>query len=406
MNDRPHIVTFVHGTFAADAKWTFATSRLGLHIASRCPDVVLDRFGWTGGNDIVARGQAADQLAQHLVNLSLKNPDGQLSIVAHSHGGNIALDAARHVPENANLGICCMATPFLHFRVLGENELPPRIVRKALFAPILLFIISIAALQVISIIVAVWMTVFAFLTSWAFSHWLSGGIIALRPLGQELCDRASPPASLSSLKIIRKSGDEASLILGLARLGVWASGSLLRHFAREERYGLAAMIKSNPIPKALVWAFIVFITILILDIFLVSYHTIKLPLEIGFFGLMICVFILICIKTNLLDDLLLAAATIMAGVAVLMSMMLYGTGAIGVGAEQMRDDISWLWRMVVSVGLTIMLEINAEATPVGEWPVHHFGATPFDPSKPWTLTHSIYEDPDVIETVAKWIKTR
>jgi pimeloyl-ACP methyl ester carboxylesterase len=401
-----HIVTLVHGTFAANAEWTRPNSRLSLRISTQCPDVMIDRFGWTGGNDLVARREAADQLARHLMDLSLKYPDARLSVVAHSHGGNIAIDAASEVPELVDLGICCMATPFLQFRVLDENELTPRIVRSAMFAPILLFIISLVSLKFISIASAVGMSILGLLTTWAFSHWFSGGIIALRPLGQQLCAAASPPPTLSNLKIIRKSGDEASLVLSLARFGVWASGSLLRHLARENRYEISMMIKRNPIPKYLVRLFAFSILSIILGCVFTNHYTGDAAITVGFVGLMICITILLCIKTSILDDFLLAISTFVAGAATLISMKLYGTGAIGVGAEKLRDELSWPWRMVLSLGLTIMLEVNAEATPVGEWPVHHFGATPVDPSKPWTLSHSIYDDPDVIETVTQWVKSR
>ena len=136
----PGIVTIiVHGTFAAQAAWwrlgsgeTFADrleqalSAQGM--AGTVWDPILraglsyDDFSWSGENTHRARIAGGRKLARALDDLA-----GRLSatatsplyvnLVAHSHGGNVALEALRHVGRTVRVRrLACLGTPLISFR--------------------------------------------------------------------------------------------------------------------------------------------------------------------------------------------------------------------------------------------------------------------------------------------------
>jgi hypothetical protein len=76
-------------------------------------------FVWTGGNSHRARHRAAGDLAEQLRVQAEKTPEAQQWIVAHSHGGNVALNAAARLRGDGEAkgnvyGIATLATPFIH----------------------------------------------------------------------------------------------------------------------------------------------------------------------------------------------------------------------------------------------------------------------------------------------------
>jgi alpha-beta hydrolase superfamily lysophospholipase len=53
--------------------------------------------------------EAAEALAQHLRKLQNKHPDARQFLIAHSHGGNIALSSTLQLPESHNVhGVACL----------------------------------------------------------------------------------------------------------------------------------------------------------------------------------------------------------------------------------------------------------------------------------------------------------
>jgi Alpha/beta hydrolase family len=105
-----HLWILVHGTFASDAPWTHPDSALSQRLA-RDRSISLRQFNWSGRNSGVARYKAAGALAD-LVR-SLQDDYDAISLVAHSHGGNIVRlalesDGVRPVESCIFLG-----TPFI-----------------------------------------------------------------------------------------------------------------------------------------------------------------------------------------------------------------------------------------------------------------------------------------------------
>ena len=112
------IITLVHGTFARHASWThegLLNDTLG-----GIKGVLLNRFCWSGGNSHTDRLEAGRQLADHLIALAEKFKNAKLFIVSHSHGGNVAMYALKHLEEKRIAyrinGVVTLATPFITLR--------------------------------------------------------------------------------------------------------------------------------------------------------------------------------------------------------------------------------------------------------------------------------------------------
>src|SRR6185436_6680725 len=80
-------------------------------------------FRWSGRNSTSARHKASLELAGHLKALEQTYPNARHYLVAHSHGGNVALYAAASAEIHSLIaGVVTLATPFI---VCRERNLGP-----------------------------------------------------------------------------------------------------------------------------------------------------------------------------------------------------------------------------------------------------------------------------------------
>jgi hypothetical protein len=71
-------------------------------------------FPWSGANSVHARDSAAKELSDQLRNELQDDADARAVIIAHSHGGNLALRALQHLNSMAGqITVVTLATPFL-----------------------------------------------------------------------------------------------------------------------------------------------------------------------------------------------------------------------------------------------------------------------------------------------------
>jgi hypothetical protein len=123
MTHRDVVVTLVHGTFARRAAWLRPEGAL-VHALTEAGCRVLP-FRWSGNNSFRARALAARQLAEHLRESISVHPGAAQWVIAHSHGGNIAVHAvhgAARLEYDASVSIISLATPFIHAK--GRRPAP------------------------------------------------------------------------------------------------------------------------------------------------------------------------------------------------------------------------------------------------------------------------------------------
>jgi pimeloyl-ACP methyl ester carboxylesterase len=115
------VVYFVHGTFASGAAWTGTdalvarTIAAALSAAAHAP--VFQRLEWSGANTVAARTAAIIELETRLDGIFTVNPQRQVFLVGHSHGGSVAIKAAERFADRDGLAIVTLATPFIIARV-------------------------------------------------------------------------------------------------------------------------------------------------------------------------------------------------------------------------------------------------------------------------------------------------
>jgi pimeloyl-ACP methyl ester carboxylesterase len=110
----PCCVTLVHGTFSDSSVWTEPFLEQVRREAG--DDVEFHRFAWSGANSQHERLKAAQALRTHLLDLRDRRGLPQI-VIGHSHGGTVALYAARHRDVRRCVrGIACLGTPFFDVR--------------------------------------------------------------------------------------------------------------------------------------------------------------------------------------------------------------------------------------------------------------------------------------------------
>lgn len=112
---RPLII-LIHGTWGSRSVWSQPeTSSIARAIVTRFPDTFeIERFSWTGRNSPACRREAAERLAEQMIQ-NLEHNTRPIILISHSHGGNIALAARDMLPSTNRhkIGVVTMGTPFL-----------------------------------------------------------------------------------------------------------------------------------------------------------------------------------------------------------------------------------------------------------------------------------------------------
>lgn len=111
------MVILVHGTWGRKSAWAFPdTSHLVANLRAHLttPEIEYTRYEWSGANRTSARIEAAAGLMA-VIKSELAQRERVIFIIAHSHGGNIALRAIAELSddERGSVQAVLMATPFL-----------------------------------------------------------------------------------------------------------------------------------------------------------------------------------------------------------------------------------------------------------------------------------------------------
>lgn len=95
----PNLIRQLLGRFfssTTSAEWTKPSSFLTQEVRKKFPSATIIPFPWSGAHSGVARAEAAKSLASKLN--EMRQRYDQIVLVGHSHGGNIALQAAYRAP--------------------------------------------------------------------------------------------------------------------------------------------------------------------------------------------------------------------------------------------------------------------------------------------------------------------
>ena len=115
-------IVLVHGTWARGSRWPVLEAEIRRAFAAE--EVTIQYLNWSGRNSVSARLSAAEALVQLLEDDIRERPDARRFIVAHSHGGTVALLGLRQtILRGAMTGVICLSTPFLLVRPRRFSEL-------------------------------------------------------------------------------------------------------------------------------------------------------------------------------------------------------------------------------------------------------------------------------------------
>lgn len=117
---RSYVITLVHGTWVHNPRWIHVGSPFCTNLEHELKErgaqqVKFFPFEWSGGNTHQDRRLASVDLRKQLLRRLDKYPLANHYIVAHSHGGNVALRAVHRscTLRKALSGLVTLGTPFL-----------------------------------------------------------------------------------------------------------------------------------------------------------------------------------------------------------------------------------------------------------------------------------------------------
>lgn len=193
-------------------------------------------FEWSGSNSIRARVEAGKELRRVLMTEQQATPNARHFVIAHSHGGNVAL-CALAVNWEANResatvdGLATLATPFIHVRrrIAEEGNIEPLLLTAELFGVMTLFFAAYWAIFPGSL-PADWdslskMTKFLrYLTLVPFvASMYTARYVWVNVRNRVLLAPTPDVATLRNLLVLRAARDEASLVLAVSQLIGFAS---------------------------------------------------------------------------------------------------------------------------------------------------------------------------------------
>lgn len=173
-------VLIVHGTFANNASWwkpggefcdrldaalsrKKSNARCWAHLADdNDVSYVTQHFFWSGENSAASRIAAADEFREYLSALTLNPKINRIHIVAHSHGGNVVLDAISHYGGNYDEfgSVITLGTPYIRRRLPQPSEATEGLLALACFAVASWFVLPILSKNYLIALASVLLLIF------------------------------------------------------------------------------------------------------------------------------------------------------------------------------------------------------------------------------------------------------
>ena len=199
-------------------------NRLTAALSKRGLSARISPFLWSGANSVRARDKAARELVEHLRAKQSDYPSSTQVVIAHSHGGNVALGALDQLGVTRDkIFIATIATPFVE--ILRTKLSPTETRRIDIFLLSTMSFLSLYA-------AAIWHTYFRTSNTHVVS--VIAGLVGALPFLLLYGLRARTPkkvdelVGLTSLSpsvrkhpllVLRAVDDEASLLLAAAAIG-------------------------------------------------------------------------------------------------------------------------------------------------------------------------------------------
>jgi hypothetical protein len=384
--------------------WTEPASTF-VQALERLGDVHFEPFRWTGSNSHRARCLAAIQLRQHIKNCASKYLPQDHFIIAHSHGGNVALYALRDKSMARYVsGVVCLSTPFIHCRVrdFGPAGLSPIYVLVIVFFMWLAFtgverLFPAFNFYIITMGVACLTSACLFVAAKSFVEFLekrfkqyivgSNEFSSIKePLGESFRFPALPS---DSVLIVRAAGDEASAALATSHFLSLGLSGLSRTFGRLAVAGIWIMAINS---RLLLKRRIKYSAVCCLAgfVLLAARAYARIDWSVDVLNISGWAFVLLSVAFGigfLFEGIgLLAIGTV--GLP-----LLIGIAAITIASSPFGIDTALL---------APLFEISAESTPPGR-----FTTLELSDEQTKGLWHSTsYESEEAFREIASWIKTR
>lgn len=409
------VALLIHGTFARNAAWTHDGSTFCQGILGACPDLEFHRIRWSGRNTQGARQAGVAKVREAVRQASATYSDSGIFLIAHSHGGNIALLAAEEPEVRRSLsGIVCLSTPFLVLRrrwlgAAGELNM-------------------IASLFALLLAPAVYAEYRSGLLTWLDQRFSPGTTSAkassivllltlvsaivlgerlyrlLRGKAERFQRTNSARCKSVPLLLVRTAADEASGALGTIQFFAWLTTRLWLTMARLLHYpalglawvGIVYAEKVEPVRRSLAkWGCTAFAILVTASFALYAFTSNTLWDNLaGWLVIALLAFVFLVI------------VPLPAYLAVLPAMILFLAGALLLVPLTLLLTLPLLAFGPEFAIANLFLDVSAEATPPGTWTVHQLpdrgGDAALDQSG---LMHSAaYEDERAIRLIARWMR--
>lgn len=235
-NIKVHLVhgTWANGLLRSRQAWFDQDSVIYNRLKNCLPsNSEIDAFTWSGKNTIQSRAAAAESFCRHLQESIHRHPYSDHIVVAHSHGGTVAAEALSQLSESSEQsshikGLICMATPFVKLVKPPPTKLETGFLSFGALVVAFFWSLAIAIFpSILNEISPTWLTLWivaAGLILFIISMILAGYLYARTETSTSGKGKFDVPIFL-----LRRTRDEASLVLGLMQAFSWISAIFSRH---------------------------------------------------------------------------------------------------------------------------------------------------------------------------------
>lgn len=354
--------------------------------------VRVHSFEWPGWNRTETRNQAATCLRSQLEGQRDPDADERHFVIAHSHGGNVALRAVSGDGAPEVEGVICLATPFLWARPRsldwGRDDIGIGM--------------AVALFFLVTAVLAAWFP--AAVASVVALPTLAGALL-LWARWDETVNRLEPrllPPSFDPARvlILRAPGDEASLVLAFFQAVSWVS---VRIFAGVMQGYDRFVAVVERVSERKGWLLVA--AVLAFGGMFASLEAGAFTTSAGVTGINVAfVFFLLTLVSSFYLILPLVGVFIVTKPAYVVATALLWPILAGMSI------LLWLPFGRTIAAANAFLDVCAESTPPGEWtlhvlePVSRGDEEGEQARRPGGLRHSLYEHPEVLPHIGRWIE--